>query len=184
MSRFPPPLTLLFHSSAYEILSDEEKRKNFDMYGDEKGSPGFGYGHPGDQGGGYTFFTNGGQRQGQWQSTGGGQGASQSFSFSFGGPSGSNPFGFGMEDIFSNFFGGGGNFGGFGGNSKAQTGSRTRSAPSTRAINKQVFRKEIVDQGMAWLLFPSTSSLKGVDHVESIIEEVASSLQGALKVLD
>lgn len=177
-------------NNAYEILSDEEKRKNFDMYGDEKGSPGFGPGSSGDQGGGYTFFTNGGGRQGQqpfgpgqWQSTGG-QGGSQSFSFSFGGPSGSNPFSFGMEDIFSNFFGGGfqdgGNFGSFGSHSKAQSGSKSSS--SIKVITKQVFKKEIVDQGMTWLLFPTTSSLKGVDHVQSIVEEVASSLQGALKV--
>lgn len=162
------------------------------MYGDEKGSPGFGPASSGDQGGGYTFFTNGGGRQGQqpfgpgqWQSTGG-QGGSQSFSFSFGGPSGSNPFSFGMEDIFSNFFGGGfkdgGNFGSFGSHSKAQSGSKSSS--SIKVITKQVFKKEIVDQGMTWLLFPTTSSLKGVDHVQSIVEEVASSLQGALKVLD
>ncbi|KAL0555689.1 hypothetical protein IC582_009643 [Cucumis melo] len=174
-------------NNAYEILSDEEKRKNFDMYGDEKGAPGFGAGPSGDQGGGYTFFTNGGGRQGQqpfgpgqWQSTGG-QGGSQSFSFSFGGPSGSNPFGFGMEDIFSNFFGGGfKDKGSFGGHSKAQSGPKSSS--SIKVINKQLLKKEIVDQGMTWLLFPTTSSLKGVDHVQSIIEEVASTLQGALKV--
>lgn len=160
------------------------------MFGDEKGSPGFGPGYSGDQGGGYTFFTNEGRRQGQqtfrpgkWQSTGG-QGGSQSFSFSFGGPTGSNPFSsFGMGDIFSNLFGGGfkdeGSFGSFGG-SKAQS----KSSSSIRVINTQVFKKEIVDQGMTWLLFPSTLSLKGFDHVQSIMEEVASSLLGALKVLD
>lgn len=152
------------------------------MYGDEKGSPGFEPGYSGEQGGGsggYTF------RPGQWQSTGG-QGASKSFSFSFGGNSASNPFGFGMEDIFSNLFGGGfkneGNFGSFGSHSKAQSGSKSSS--SIRVINKQVFKKEIVDQGMTWILFPSTSSLRGVDHVQSILEEVASSFVGALKVLD
>ena len=36
--------TFLF-SSAYEILSDEEKRKNYDMYGDEKASPRFDAGY-------------------------------------------------------------------------------------------------------------------------------------------
>ncbi|XP_031739426.1 dnaJ protein ERDJ3A isoform X2 [Cucumis sativus] len=174
-------------STTYEILSDEEKRKNFDMYGDEKGAPGFGPGSSGDQGGGYTFFTNGGGRQGQqpfgpgqWQSTGG-QGGSQSFSFSFGGPSGSNPFGFGAEDIFSNLFGGGfQGKGSFGGHSKAQSGPKSSS--SIKVINKKSLKKEIVDQGMTWLLFPTASSLKGLDHVQSTIEEVANSLQGALKV--
>ena len=188
MPSFPPQLTLLLHSSAYEILSDEEKRKNFDLYGDEKGSPGFGPGYSGDQGGGHTFFTNEGRRQGQqnfkpqWQGTGG-QGGSQSFSFSFGGPSGgSNPFGFGMEDIFSNFFGGGfKDEGNFGSHFKAQSGSKSSSI--IKVVNKQVFKQEVVGQGVTWLLFPITSSLKGVDHVQSIIEDVASSLQGALKVL-
>jgi DnaJ-class molecular chaperone len=28
--------------AAHEILSDEEKRKNYDLYGDEKGNPGIG----------------------------------------------------------------------------------------------------------------------------------------------
>ena len=159
------------------------------MYGDEKGAPGFGPGSSGDQGGGYTFFTNGGGRQGQqpfgpgqWQSTGG-QGGSQSFSFSFGGPSGSNPFGFGAEDIFSNLFGGGfQGKGSFGGHSKAQSGPKSSS--SIKVINKKSLKKEIVDQGMTWLLFPTASSLKGLDHVQSTTEEVANSLQGALKVLD
>ncbi|XP_023529005.1 dnaJ protein ERDJ3A [Cucurbita pepo subsp. pepo] len=173
-------------NNAYEILSDEEKRKNFDLYGDEKGSPGFGPDYSGDQGGGHTFFTNEGRRQGQqnfkpqWQGTGG-QGGSQSFSFSFGGPSGgSNPFGFGMEDIFSNFFGGGfKDEGNFGSHFKAQSGSKSSSI--IKVVNKQVFKQEVVGQGVTWLLFPITSSLKGVDHVQSIIEDVASSLQGALK---
>lgn len=34
-------------NNAYEILSDEEKRKNYDLYGDEKGNPGFQTGYPG-----------------------------------------------------------------------------------------------------------------------------------------
>lgn len=183
---FPPYL------SAYEILSDEEKRKNYDTYGDEKGNPGFGAGHPGDQGG-YTYFTSGGPggnqfsfRPGDWQSTGG-QGGSQSYSFSFGGAGGPNSFDFGMNEIFSNFFGGNSKssskFGGFGSRTGSQTGSRS-SSKSIRAINSQVFKKEIADQGMTWLLFSYTPSLKGSHYVESIIEEVASSLEGALKVLN
>ncbi|OMO97625.1 hypothetical protein COLO4_14502 [Corchorus olitorius] len=107
-------------NNAYDVLSDEQKRKNYDMYGDEKGAPGFDAGNPGD---GYTFFTGGGPGQsgftsgssGGWQHMGG-QGSSQTFSFSFGGPGGSrssggqggpSSFGFGLDDIFSGFFGGG-----------------------------------------------------------------------------
>ncbi|XP_050382712.1 dnaJ protein ERDJ3A [Argentina anserina] len=178
-------------NNAYEILSDEEKRKNYDMYGDEKGNPGFQGGSPGDQGG-YTFFTNGGPgqnhfsyRPSDWQSMGG-QGGSQSFSFSFGGPSGgASPFGFGMNDMFSNFFGdssgAGGQFGGFPGASRARPGSQS-TPKSIRALNSQLYKKEIVDQGMTWLLFSYTTSLKDHQHVESMIEDVASSLKGAIKV--
>nr|XP_048319759.1 dnaJ protein ERDJ3A-like [Ziziphus jujuba var. spinosa] len=183
-------------NNAYEILSDEEKKKNYDMYGDEKGNPGFGAGHPGDQGG-YTYFTSGGPggnqfsfRPGEWQSTGG-EGASKSFSFSFGGAGGPSSFGFGMDDLFSNFFGGNGDsmFGGFGSRTGSRAGSRTgsqsgsrSSSKSIRAINSRDFKKEIAVQGMTWLLFSFTPSLKGNHYVESTVEEVASLLQGALKV--
>ncbi|PON92189.1 hypothetical protein TorRG33x02_120080, partial [Trema orientale] len=179
-------------STTYDILSDEEKRKNYDMYGDEKGSPGFEAGHPGDQSG-YTYFTGGGPGQnqftfkpGEWQNTGG-QGGSRSFSFSFGGsggPSsfggsgGPSSFGFGMEDILSNLFGGGFKSSQFGG---SETGSRSPSK-NIRAINSHLYKKELLDQGMTWLLFSYTTSLRGIQNVESIIEEVATSLQGALKV--
>ncbi|CAK7343854.1 unnamed protein product [Dovyalis caffra] len=179
-------------NNAYEILSDEEKRKNYDLYGDEKGNPGFNAGYPGDQDG-YTF-TNGGQgqnhytfRSGDWQDMGD-QGNSRSFSFSFGGPSSQSSFGFDLNDIFSNFFGGdlgGGQFGGFGGSTRSQSRSQSgsRSSPkSIKVINSQVFNKEIADQGMTWLLSSYTSSLKGSQYYESIIQEVADSLQGALKV--
>lgn len=190
-------LALFFSiSTAYEILSDEQKRKNYDLYGDETGNPGFGAEHPGGQGGYNTYFTGGGPgqsqfnfRPGQWQDMGG-QGGSQSFSFSYGGSDSSNSFGFGLEDIFGSFFGGGGGrrgsgsgsqFGGFGGSAGFQSGSK-RSPKSFKAINSQIFKKEIVDQGMTWLLLSYTPSSKGLQHFESTIEEVASSLQGAIKV--
>ncbi|XP_022767787.1 dnaJ protein ERDJ3A [Durio zibethinus] len=186
-------------NNAYDILSDEQKRKNYDMYGDEKGAPGFDAGHPGDHGG-YTYFTSGGPGQseftsgpGGWQHMGG-QGSSQTFSFSFGGAGGSNTFGsrgrpssfgFDIDDIFSGFFGGGmkdqGQFGGFSGSSSSQ--SQSGSSPkSSRTLNSEVFRKEIADQGMTWLLLSYTPSLQGKQYYESIIEEVASLLEGAIKV--
>ncbi|KAI7991378.1 DnaJ protein ERDJ3A [Camellia lanceoleosa] len=110
-------------------------RKNYDLYGNEKGNPGFDAGNAGDQGG-YTYFTSGpGQngfnfRPNEWQNMGGGHGSSKSLSFSFGGPGGHSSFGFGLEDIFSNFFGGGG------GQSESFSGltrseSKSRSAPKS-----------------------------------------------------
>lgn len=177
-------------SSAYEILSDEDKRKNYDLYGDEKGNPGFGAGSPGDNSG-YSYFTSGGQGQNRfsfrpdaWQNIGGqDQGGSKSFSFSFGGSGAQNSFGFGLNDVFSNFFGG--DFGGFGGSARSQpsfqSGSRS-SSKSVKPITSQVFRKDIVDQGMTWLLLSYSPSLRGSNYHESIIEEVADSLGGAVKV--
>lgn len=169
------------------------------MYGDEKGKPGFDGGYPGDQGG-YTYFTSGGPGQ-SWFTAGpgqnmGGQGGSKSFSFSFGGPSsgGENSFGFGLNDMFSNFFGGnsgqGSQFGGFGGSthsSGGSSGSQFRSrgpSKNIKVINSQVFKKEISDSGMTWLLLSYTPSLKNYQYYEPVIEEAASTLQGALKVLD
>ncbi|KAK4253314.1 hypothetical protein QN277_010637 [Acacia crassicarpa] len=178
-------------NNAYEILSDEQKRKNYDMYGDEKGDPGFGAGDPGDQSG-YTYFTSGGQgqsqfnfRPGQWQDMGG-QGGSQSFSFSFSGSGGPNLFGFGLDDLFGGMFNGGGRgggskFGGFESSYGSQFGSKS-SRQSFRAISSHIFKKEIVDQGMTWLLLSYTPSSKRLQHFESIIEEVASSMEGAMKV--
>lgn len=177
--------------SAYDILSDEQKRKNYDLYGDERGSPGFDGGNPEEQGG-YTYFTSGepGQsgfsfRPGDWQNMGG-QGGSKSFSFSFGGP-GSGSSGFGLDDIFSNFFGGGmgggggSQFGGFGSSGRSQQGSK-HSAKNIPSVNTQLYRKEIVDSGMTWLLLAYTSNLQGVQRYQSVIEEVSTSLQGAMKV--
>ncbi|KAF7845312.1 dnaJ protein ERDJ3A [Senna tora] len=77
--------------------------------------------------------------------------------------------------------GGGSKFGGFGGSTSSQSGSRS-SQKSLRAINSQIFKKEIVDQGMTWLLLSYTPSSKGIQYFESTIEEVSSSLQGALKI--
>ncbi|XP_050214960.1 dnaJ protein ERDJ3A [Mercurialis annua] len=177
-------------NNAYEILSDEEKRKNYDLYGDEKGNPGFGAGYPGDQGG-YTSYSQGSNgfnfRPNGWQNMGG-QDGSSSYSFSFGGPSSQNSFGFDLNDIFSNFFGGdggGSRFGGFGGSTKSHSSSSSGSGSSPksfRPINSKTFKKEIADQGMTWLLLAYNPSLRGSHSHESIIQEVADSLQGALRV--
>ncbi|XXG44340.1 hypothetical protein AAC387_Pa01g4172 [Persea americana] len=177
-------------NNAYEILSDEEKRKNYDLYGDEKGNPNFDAGSYGDREG-YTYFTSGGQGNSRftfkpdgWQ-TMGGQGYSKSFSFSFGNPSASgSAYSFGLNDIFSNFFGGyakgSDQFSGFGSWGNSQ--SRFSSSGAVKAINSELFKKDILDQGMTWLLLVYSPSMKEYDKLESIVNEVADSLQGALKV--
>ncbi|KAL0309992.1 UNVERIFIED_CONTAM: DnaJ protein ERDJ3A [Sesamum radiatum] len=94
-------------------------------------------------------------------------------------------YGFGFDDIFSNFFGGGmgggSQFGGFSGSGRSEHG-RKQPAKSIPSVNSQLYRKEIVDNGMTWLLFFYTSNLRGIQYYESVIEEVGTSLQGALKV--
>ncbi|XP_055812692.1 dnaJ protein ERDJ3A [Solanum dulcamara] len=177
-------------NNAYEILSDEEKRKNYDLYGDEKGAPRFDAGGAGDQGG-YTYFTSGGPGQSGFNfgpGGMGGQGGAKSFSFSFGGPGSQSSSGFGLDDIFSNLFGGGvgsgskfGGFGGFGGSGRSQ--SRTKnSGKSIPSINSQMYKKELSDKGMTWLLLSHTYTSRGIQYYESVIGEVASSLNGAMKV--
>lgn len=176
---------------AYDLLSDEEKRKNYDLYGDEKGASGFDPGSAG-QHSGYTYFTSGGPghsgftfRPRDWQNMGG-QGGSKSFSFSFGGPSRQNSFGFGLDDIFSSFFGGdkgGSQFGGFGSSGRSHYGGARSSSMSIPSVNSQVYQKEIADKGITWLLLSYTSTSRGMQYYESVIGEVAASLKGALKVL-
>ncbi|XP_024967858.1 dnaJ protein ERDJ3A isoform X2 [Cynara cardunculus var. scolymus] len=136
-------------NNAYDILSDEEKRKNYDMYGDARGNPGF---DGGDAQGGHSYFRSGGPghsrfafRPDEWQTMGGEGGSSKSYSFSFGGGSGSSP-------------------------------------KSLTSINSQLYKKEIIDKGVTWLLLSYKPTMSGIQHYESITEEVASSLKGALEV--
>ncbi|KAF3331785.1 dnaJ protein ERDJ3A [Carex littledalei] len=176
-------------NNAYELLSDEEKRKNYDLYGHDTPNPGFENSNFGGNQGGYSYFTSGGAGPGSnyfrsdpsgWQSMGG-QGNSRTFSFSFGGgdPSG----GSGFSDIFSNLFGGGsgsqsGGFGNFGGSN-----SNSRSATSAEIVDvtSQYYNKQIVDRGMTWLLIFFTPGSRQYFALETLVEDVAGSLDGALK---
>ncbi|KAI3781639.1 hypothetical protein L2E82_11659 [Cichorium intybus] len=180
-------------NNAYEILSDEEKRKNYDMYGDARGNPGFTGGDPGNHGG-HTYFRTGGPGHGggftfmpdDFQTMGGGQGGgSKSYSFSFGGSGGDSSFGFDVGDMFSNFFGGG--MGGGGGGSGFGNFGGSRSGPGSSpknivSINSQSYKKEVTDKGVTWIVLSYTPLMKGVQHYESMIEEVGNSLKGALEV--
>jgi len=94
---------------AYDVLSDDEKRKLYDQYGHAGVKSGSAAGGPGGDGG---FNPFGG---GQWRSTNAGPGG---FSFRSEGVDAE-----GMEDLFSQFFGGGG----FGGRRAG-----TRQRPSVR----------------------------------------------------
>lgn len=74
-----------------------------------------------------------------------------------------------------------GGFSGFGGSGKSQ--SRTKnSGKSIPSINSQLYKKEISDKGMTWLLLSHTSISRDIQYYESVIRDVASSLDGAMKV--
>eukprot|EP00250_Pteridium_aquilinum_P003574 c13878_g1_i1 orf=32-1855(+) len=115
-------------NNAYEVLSDEEKRKNYDLYGDEKGqargpepnaySGSYSGSQKTDEGGGwnnfgYTTNDKNGYRFEQHSSRSGGEEGSQGqgnyFNFPFGGQERSFSFGFGgnagtFQNIFDSFF--------------------------------------------------------------------------------
>lgn len=99
--------------AAYEILSDTEKRKQYDLTGDEKGQ---GFGGPQ---GGYGGGNFGGQYAGHQSQSGGpffhaGGPGGRTFTFTFGGPN--QQAGEGGHQGFSQFFG----------NSQSQRQSRPR----------------------------------------------------------
>ena len=111
-----------------------------------------------------------------------GQGGSQLLSFSFGGACGPSSFGFGSDDLFDNSIVVGVNLVVLAAQLILNLGA---AAPQKkfRSINSQIFDKEIVDQGMAWLLLSHKPSPKDTQHFELVMHDVANSLQAALKVL-
>uniref|UniRef100_A0ACD5XP26 Uncharacterized protein n=1 Tax=Avena sativa TaxID=4498 RepID=A0ACD5XP26_AVESA len=182
-------------NNAHEILSDEEKRKNYDLYGDENGNPGIGGGNFGGRDG-HTHFTGSGPRNTYFSSgdgwqTMGGQGNGKTFSFSFGGnpgADGANPFGFDIGDVFSNMFAGGGSMGGsqhggLAGSARpgARTSSQHTSPVTIQEVTMQTFNKEVADQGITWLLLFYTKQANGQFVLESVLEDVARSLDGAVR---
>ncbi|CAM0872710.1 unnamed protein product [Alopecurus aequalis] len=183
-------------NNAHEILSDEEKRKNYDLYGDENGNPGIGGGNFGSREG-HTYFTGGGPKttyfkSGEGWQTMGGQGNSKTFSFSFGGnpgADGGNPFGFDLGDVFSNMFAGGGSMGGsnqhggYAGSARPnrRTSSQYRNPVTIQEVTMQTFNKEIADQGVTWALLFYTQQAKGQFVLESVMEDVARSLDGVVR---
>lgn len=178
-------------NNAYEILSDEDKRKNYDLYGDSQGKTGFDQGNFGSHEG-YTF-TGGSPGGGPFTSGFDGwqkmtdQGNTKSFSFSFGGKpsSGGGQFGFDMDDIFSNFFQTSGNKGRSHHGGFSSSGSRSNPKFSTSGniqnIDSQSFNEKVRDQGITWLLLFYTSSTSGYHVHESLVEEATNSLHGAVK---
>lgn len=191
-------------NNAYEILSDEEKRKNYDTYGNEQGNSRFEGGGPGY---GSSHFNFGGQnsehstfRQGRSQGRSGREsfqhftfpsqeysGGSNSFTFDFGG----SEF---MGDILSNFFGSGksgqgnGNpfasFSGSQGGAKSGFGNNQASQYShqIQVLDAKNFKKKVTDQGLTWLLIFYSPSSKGYQELEGILDQIANSFQGVVKV--
>lgn len=77
---------------------------------------------------------------------------------------------------------GGSQFGGFRSSGRSQPGGTRNPPKKIPAINAQVYRKEIADKGVTWLLLSHTSSSKGIQSYESVMMETVIPLEGALKV--
>lgn len=60
--------------------------------------------------------------------------------------------------------------------------SKSASPRKIEDVNLQFFNKQIRDQGMTWLLLFYTPSAKGYDVLESVVQDVADILDGAIKV--
>lgn len=76
---------------------------------------------------------------------------------------------------------GGSQFGGFRGSTKSQSGPKG-STEGLRVINSQILKKEISDIGKVWLLLAYTPRLKGKQYYESLVQEVANMIAGAIDV--
>jgi len=94
-------------NEAYEVLSDTEKRKQYDEYGQYFGPNGPGPGYGGAAGAGNPFAGG--------NPFGGGGGGAYTYSTGPGGPGGYQQVDFDLGDIFGSMFGGGKNGGSFGG---------------------------------------------------------------------
>jgi hypothetical protein len=86
-------------------------------------------------------------------------------------------------------FGGGGSMGGnqhggFAGSAGpgARTSSQHTNPVTIKEVTLQSFNKEIADQGISWILLFYTQQAKGQFVLESVLEDVARSLDGAVRV--
>ncbi|GLJ38634.1 hypothetical protein SUGI_0787710 [Cryptomeria japonica] len=190
-------------NNAYETLSDEEKRKNYDMFGDEKGNPrpeGPGFGNSGYGSSNFNFGGQNGQhftfQQGRSQS-GSGKKGFKHFPFPFGGSSreGGHSFTYDiggsnfMGDIFSNIFGSPKTdqrnwnpFGGFAGPQGQAKSSYSQNSQQILVLDSKNFKERVLDQRMTWLLMFYTPSSKGYQELEAILDQVSNPLQGIVKV--
>ena len=173
-------------SAAYDVLSDEEKRKKYDLYGTDvpERPPGGGAG-----GGSWSGFPGAGSSGGgnhrqtfQFQS-GGMQSDGIPFGDSFGGMgglSGERKFSFDIGDMFSGFMGGGG-MGGFG--SQQRSDSKIwKSLTGARKLSVEDFRAKVAKSEQLWVVV--FSSLRGSQllSAKSMLEDVAKDLLGMAMV--
>lgn len=199
-------------NNAYEVLSDEEKRKNYDLYGDEqgraRGPEPHAYGgdfYKTNEGGGpnnfkFTTNDNNGYTFEQHSYTFGGD---DFFHFpggnNFGGQEKSSFFGFGgdgspFQNIFNSFFGSTGGshregqhsygHGGKTGNSKS--GNFQGSAHSNslaEELTSKSFQKKVLDELNTWaILFTPFVSSTDVQERLQLLEQIAKTLKSSIKV--
>ena len=175
-------------SQAYDVLSDKDKRRVYDQYGEDGvkqheqgGAPGGGFGNPGGGfGGGFPGGFGGGFP--------GGGGGQQQFTFQFGGGGGGrgggprDPF-----DIFAQMFGEEGGAGGRGGGQRGGGGGAPRSKENlygkesaVKSLKKTKFPGS--DAKHVWLIEFYAPWCQHCKRLKPTMERLAKELEGFVKV--
>ena len=173
-------------SQAYDVLSDKDKRRVYDQYGEDGvkqheqgGSPGGGFGHPGGGFGGFPGGFGGGFP--------GGGGGQQQFTFQFGGGGGGrgggarDPF-----DLFAQMFGEEGGAGGRGGGQRGGGGApRSKENlygkdSAVKSLKKTKFPGS--DAKHVWLIEFYAPWCQHCKRLKPTMERLAKELEGFVKV--
>ena len=171
-------------SAAYDVLSDEEKRKKYDLYGTDLPGPPPGGGPAGGSWSGYqgagSRSPGGGKYRQTFQFQSGGM-PSDGIPFGdifggMGGSSGAKKFSFGLGDLLSGFVGAG-----FG----SQEGSDSKiwkSLTGARKLSAEEFNAKVATSDHLWLVVFSSLGGSQLLHAKSMLEDVAKELSGMAKV--
>lgn len=178
--------------SAYEILSDSEKRKKYDMFGEEGVGQGNRGGFRGEEFGGYQnrgpefgqkkytrFHQSGGGGGFPFDSFFGGQEGKSQFEFNFGGfqeRAGGGGF---FDNIFSSFGGGG-----FGREKRGSSSDIWKSIKGVEILSGNNFNSLVLEAPSeeSWLVFFAEVSDRQAESAKPVVEEVSKTLQGFVKV--
>ena len=180
-------------SQAYDVLSDKDKRRVYDQYGEDGvkqheqgGAPGGGFGNPG---GGFGGGFPGGFPGGFGGGFPGGGGGQQQFTFQFGGGGGGGRGGGARDpfDIFAQMFGEESGAGGRGGGQRGGGGGAPRSKENlygkdsaVKSLRKTKFPGS--DAKHVWLIEFYAPWCQHCKRLKPTMERLAKELEGFVKV--